>query len=83
MNTNTGNANTRKQEEDMLNWLRTHKGITRYVAMSHLRIANPPEIIRRLKMRGHTIQGDWVTKENTYGEIKRFKRYYLIKEAEA
>ncbi len=77
MNTNTGNADIKTQEKNLLEYMKTHKGVTRLIAM-RLGIANGPEIIRRLKMAGHVIGDEWVVEDD-----KRHKVYYLIREAEA
>ena len=81
MNTNEGGANIAKQEEILLQYMRTHKSVTRATGMSKLGIANIPEIVRRLRERGHTIEGEWVERIKDNGAKKRFKRYTLIKEA--
>ena len=74
MNTNTGNADIKGQEAQIIEYLRTHKRITRADAWDAYKIANAPEIIRRLKVHGYNIGGEWVTNEETG---KRHKEYFL------
>lgn len=80
-NTNTGKVNIRKQEDILLEYLRKHSGVTRATGLSKCRIANTPEIIRRLKENGHKIGDEWMTRTNQYGEKVRYKRYFLIEGA--
>ena len=82
MNTNEGGANIAKQEEILLQYMRTHRSVTRATGMSKLGIANTPEIIRRLKHCGHLIDSEWGVRIHDNGARKRFKRYILVKEAE-
>ena len=77
MNTNTGRANISGQEAIMLRYLESHKSVTRATAMSKLRIANSPEIIRRLKCKGYKILSEWCDRVSDDGERKRYKRYWL------
>lgn len=81
MNTNTGKANVPKQEEILIAYLRAHRSVTRGTAFAKLRIANAPEIIRRLKMRGHKIDSEWCERINSDGVKKRYRKYTLIEEA--
>ena len=37
-------------------------------------------IIRDLKDDGHTIESFYISRKNMYGDIKKFKRYCLIKD---
>lgn len=76
--TNEGKANIPKQEEVLLDYMRTHKGVTRATGLSKCRIANVPEIIRRLRESGHKIGDEWLTRTNQFGEKVRYKRYFLI-----
>lgn len=76
--TNKGKANIKKQEDILLAYLRTHSGVTRATGLSKCRIANTPEIIRRLKENGHKIGDEWMVRTNQYGEKVRYKRYFLI-----
>ena len=73
MNTNEGMADVTRQEKQILDYLKTHKRITRADAWDVLRIANSPEIIRRLKQK-YNIQSEWVTNEETG---KRHKEYWM------
>lgn len=59
MNTNLGEAKITMQERILLDYLTRYKTITRIGAMEKLHIANAPEIIRRLKARGHNITSIW------------------------
>lgn len=82
MNANTGGANLTRQQARMLDYMRGHKYVTRATALSKIGIANAPEIIRQLKSCGHVIDGEWVTKMNRYGERAKYKRWFLVREAE-
>ncbi len=73
MNTNEGQADVKGQEKLILDYLKTHKRITRADAWNDLKIANGPEIIRRLKQK-YNIQSEWVKNEETG---KRHKEYWL------
>lgn len=79
MNTNEGMANIGAQERRLLEYMKTHRCVSRYTGMAKLGIANVPEIIRRLKT--YTVIGEeWVTKENRWGEKVRYKRWYLMED---
>jgi len=54
------------QEQRVLNYLKDNKGITRYIAMEQLYILNLPEVIRKLRSRGHDIVSN--TRTNKSGE---------------
>lgn len=82
MNTNPGGANIKGQEKAMLDYMRNHKGVTRLTATNILRIANPPEIVRRLRVRGYRIESEWNKRTNAYGETKRYTKYFLIETGE-
>lgn len=76
MNTNTGMANISGQKERLLLYLQTHRSVTRAGMQSKLRIANGPEIIRRLRVAGYNINSEWVPKK-IFGKKSRYKRYFL------
>lgn len=65
----------------MLDYMKSHKYVTRLTAMSKIGIANPMEIIRQLKEQGNVIGDEWVSKTDRYGDKTKYKRYWLIKEA--
>lgn len=83
MNTNTGQANIGAQERRLLEYMQTHRCVSRYTGMAKCGIANVPEIIRRLKVSGVQIGDEWKTKTNRYGEKVRYKRWFLLEENNA
>ena len=82
MNTNTGQANIGAQERRLLEYMQTHRCVSRYTGMAKLGIANVPEIIRRLKTYNN-IGEEWHVKENRFGEKVRYKRWFLLEENNA
>lgn len=43
------------QEQKVLRYLKGHKGITRYIAMERLHVLNLPEVIRKIRVSGITV----------------------------
>ena len=71
-----------KQCSSILNYLRTHKGgITSRDAQALFRCDRLGARIFDLRSDGHVIDTELETRENEYGEKKRYARYFLIKEA--
>ena len=61
------------QEEDYI--------ITTLDCMQKLMILDLQGVIRDLKDDGHRIESFYISKKNMYGDVKKFKRYYLIQSA--
>ena len=68
------------QKEQLIKYFKEHFSITTLECMQKLMILDLQGIIRDLKSDGHKIESFWISKKNMYGDIKKFKRYYLIKD---
>ena len=68
------------QKEQLIKYLNEHFSITTLECMQKLMILDLQGIIRDLKQDGHRIESFWISRKNMYGDIKKFKRYYLIKD---
>ena len=69
------------QKEQLINYLHEHFSITTLECMQKLMILDLQGIIRDLKGDGHRIESFYISKKNMYGDVKKFKRYYLIQSA--
>ena len=77
MNTNTGGANITAQRDRLYLYLQEHESVSRSSALSRLGIANLPEIVRQLRVRGIPIKGEQVKKVNRYGQRIKYTKYSL------
>lgn len=77
MNTNTGGANIKAQRDRLYLYLLEHDSISRTSALSRLGIANLPEIVRQLRVRGIPIRSQQVRKVNRYGVKVKYTKYSL------
>ena len=69
------------QKEQLLKYFQEEDfSITTLECMQKLMILDLQGIIRDLKQDGHRIESFWISRKNMYGDIKKFKRYYLIKD---
>lgn len=76
MNTNTGGADCRTQRDQLLMYYKEgHKSISRTSALSKLGIANLPEIVRQLRVRGIPIRSEKVEKVGRNGKKVTFTKY--------
>ena len=66
------------QKEQLIKYLNEHFSITTLECMQKLMILDLQGIIRDLKDDGHIIESFYISRKNMYGDIKKFKRYYLI-----
>jgi|TARA_A100001391_G_scaffold185713_1_gene154446 hypothetical protein len=66
------------QKEQLINYLNEHFSITTLECMQKLMILDLQGIIRDLKGEGHRIESFYISRKNMYGDVKKFKRYYLI-----
>lgn len=71
------------QNEKVLDYLKTHKGITTLDAFRDLGVARLASRICDLKRAGHVIYSDPIEVQNRDGEMVRVSFYRLIKEAKA
>lgn len=72
-----------KQCASILNYLKENKcGLTSREAQSFFRCDRLGARIHDLRSDGNVIETEIETRENEYGEKKRYARYFLIKEAE-
>ena len=53
------------------------KTLTRAQAMEQLGIANVTARISELRQEGHNIADKWVTQRNRFGDVTKFKAYFL------
>ena len=69
------------QKEQLLKYFKEEDfSITTLECMQKLMILDLQGIIRDLKQDGHRIESFWISRKNMNGDIKKFKRYYLIKD---
>ena len=66
------------QKEQLINYFYEHFSITTLECMQKLMILDLQGIIRDLKDDGHRIESFYMSRKNMYGDVKKFKRYYLI-----
>lgn len=70
--------NTASQCERILKYLKPkRRTITRAQAMDQLGIANLPARILDLRKEGHAIADRWKTQRNRFGDMTKFKVYFL------
>tara|TARA_R100001082_G_scaffold57822_1_gene31904 strand:- start:3678 stop:3950 length:273 start_codon:yes stop_codon:yes gene_type:complete len=66
------------QKEQLIKYLKDHFSITTLECMQKLLILDLQGIIRDVKQDGYRIESFYMSKKNMYGDVKKFKRYYLI-----
>ena len=70
------------QKEQLLKYFQEEDySITTLECMQKLMILDLQGVIRDLKNDGHRIESFYISKTNMYGDLKMFKRYYLIQSA--
>ena len=70
------------QKEQLLKYFQEEDySITTLDCMQNLMILDLQGVIRDLKDDGHRIESFYISKKNMYGDVKKFKRYYLIQSA--
>tara|TARA_R100001440_G_scaffold6406_1_gene13256 strand:+ start:102 stop:371 length:270 start_codon:yes stop_codon:yes gene_type:complete len=69
------------QKEQLLKYFQDHFSITTLECMQKLLILDLQGTIRNLKSDGHRIESFYISKKNMYGDVRTFKRYYLIQSA--
>lgn len=70
------------QKEQLLKYFQEEDySITTLDCMQKLMILDLQGVIRDLKDDGHRIESFYISKKNIYGDVKKFKRYYLIQSA--
>jgi hypothetical protein len=69
------------QNARLLEYLRTHAGITQFEAIAELGILRLASRISELKRAGHHIFGEMVSVKNRFDEIVKVKRYFLVENA--
>ena len=69
------------QKEQLLKYFQDHFSITTLECMQKLLILDLQGTIRNLKSDGHRIESFYMSRINIYGDVKKFKRYYLIQSA--
>lgn len=68
------------QNEKILEYLKTGKIITPYVAFAEFNIMRLASRIHDLKRMGHNIKSRLVSKKNIFGESISYSEYWLEKE---
>ena len=67
------------QKEQLLKYFQEEDfSITTLECMQKLLILDLQGTIRDLKQDGHRIESFYMSRKNMYGDVKKFKRYYLI-----
>jgi len=66
------------QKKQLIKYFNEHFSITTLECMQKLLILDLQGIIRDLKDDGYRIESFYMSRKNMYGDIKKFKRYYLI-----
>ena len=66
------------QKQQLIKYLQDNFSITTLECMQKLMILDLQGIIRDLKDDGHRIESFYISRKNMYGDVKKFKRYYLI-----
>lgn len=67
------------KETRLIEYLEKNNGITSLEAIYNLGDTRLSATIFNLKAKGYKIQDIWNESTNRYGDITRFKRYYLVK----
>ena len=75
------NNTTKAQTKDLLKYLETHNGITASEAWKKFGIERVSARIWDLRRKGHNIRNEWYKYENDNGNMVRFVKYVLVKEA--
>lgn len=76
-------TNNKTQQTRIVEYCKSHRGITSLDAVRDLGIIRLASRINDLKRNGFKVESDWETVQNRYGEDTRVKRYYVEeKEAE-
>jgi len=66
------------QKQQLIKYLQDNFSITTLECMQKLMILDLQGIIRDVKQDGHRIESFYMSRKNIYGDVKKFKRYYLI-----
>ena len=66
------------QKEQLLKYFQDNFSITTLECMQKLIILDLQGVIRDLKNDDYRIESFYISKTNMYGDVKKFKRYYLI-----
>tara|TARA_R100000734_G_C3303209_1_gene93717 strand:- start:101 stop:373 length:273 start_codon:yes stop_codon:yes gene_type:complete len=69
------------QKQQLIKYLQDNFSITTLECMQKLMILDLQGIIRDVKQDGHRIESFYMSRKNIYGDVKKFKRYYLIQSA--
>lgn len=69
------------QKDRVLDYLKTHQGITQKEASDHLGCLRLSERIRELAGLGYIVEKTWETSVNRYGDHVRYMRYFVKKVA--
>ena len=72
-----------KQIPRILEYLKTHQGITQKEASDHLGCMRLSERIRELAAMGYKVDKRWEEGQNRFGERERHMRYFVTKKEAA
>lgn len=64
----------------IVEYLKTHDGITSYEAITQISVARLASRICDMKNMGYNISCKWVSGKNKYGEKWRAKKYWITME---
>lgn len=65
------------QRTRIIEYLKTHDGITQYDAIKHISVMRLSARISEMKKLGYVIRDSWVKGKNKYGEKYRAKKYWI------
>ena len=71
------NKQLKPRDIRVLDWLKYHNGITVRECIKYLASTELRKTISDLRDMGYKITWIWEVKENKYGEISRYKRYFV------
>ena len=65
------------QRMRILDYLKTHDGITQYDAIKNISVMRLASRISEMKKLGYDVRDSWINGKNKYGEKYRAKKYWI------
>ena len=65
------------QRTRIIEYLKTHDGITQYDAIKHISVMRLASRISEMRKLGYDVRDAWVKGKNKYGEKYRAKKYWI------
>ena len=65
------------QRARIIEYLKTHDGITQYDAIKHISVMRLASRISEMRKLGYDVRDAWVKGKNKYGEKYRAKKYWI------